>query len=183
MNQRHPNKRLLRSRPEAQGVRLIPNPSSQAERPQLLRCVMAGCFLTVSLVLAPLQAQEPKTEAGARAAAITLVRNRPSTPKIMEVVSDSVALYQELTSCQEVPGSPPTCSLIEGKVVRLVLVHLSSPTSAAVEIRHYQVMRGGCPLGTPPTIPRIGYTRTEHFTLGYAAGHWKPVGGGRGVEC
>lgn len=149
----------------------------------MLRCVAAGCFLTVFLARSPLQAQEPKTEAGARAAAITLVRNRSSTPNVMAVVPDSAALYQELTSCQEVPGSPPTCSLIEGKVVRLVLVHLSSPTSAAVEIRYYQVMRGGCPLGTPPTTPGIRYTRTEQFTLGYADGHWKPTGGGRGVEC
>lgn len=148
-----------------------------------MRSVVAGCSLSLLLALSSLPAQEPKTEAGARAAAFTLVRSRPNAPDSMAVVLDSAALYRELTRCQEVPGSPPTCSLVEGKLVRLVLVHLSSPASAAVEVRYYRVMRGSCPLGAPFTTHGIGYTRTEQFTLGYADGHWKRVAGGRGVEC
>jgi hypothetical protein len=149
----------------------------------MLRYLCTGLLLNTMVSATPVVAQEPQTEAGARTAAIALLRARPGTPDSTRIVTDSTALYAELVHCKEVAGGPPECSMIDGKQVLMVIAHLNSATTAAIEVRYYHVMRGSCPLGRPLPTPIIAHTRTESFTLGYADGHWKPTGGGRGIEC
>ena len=149
----------------------------------MLRFMFAGLMLNALLSVGLVVGQEPQTEAGARTAVIALLRTRPGTPDSIPIVADSAALYAELMRCNEVPGAPPACSMVDGKQVVMVIVRMGAATTAAVEVRYYHVMRGSCPLGRPFPTPIIGYTRTETFTLGYIDGHWKPTGGGRGMEC
>ena len=146
-------------------------------------CMVAGIAVSALIAAAPVAGQEPRTDAGARAAAIALVRARPGMLDSIPVVGDSVSLHNELVHCETVPTAEPACTMVEGKQVVMVLARVTGATTASVEVRYYQVMHRSCPLGRPVPTPIIGYTRTEAFAMGYSAGRWKPVGSGRVVEC
>ena len=149
----------------------------------MLRHVVPGLVLCALLGPAAMPAQEPQNEAGAFAAVVALLRHRPEASDSMRFAPDSATMFREFVRCQPGGGSATVCSLVSDKPVIMVRVQLRSPTTAAVEVRYYQMMRAPCPIGPRYDAPVIDFARKESLTLGYADGHWKPTGRWTVVEC
>jgi hypothetical protein len=135
---------------------------------------------------APVRAQEPATNAGALAAAVRFIRSMPRVQESMPLVTDTAAVRRELTRCTEVPGAAPSCVLIDGKVVGMVLLEMRPPQWALVEFREYLVMRRRCAdLPENPDLPEpiVGYLRSTTLSMTYAEGRWVWDGKTRVVMC
>jgi hypothetical protein len=147
------------------------------------RTALAALLFTLLFDAAPMRAQEPATEEGARAAAVRYLRQMPRVGESMPIVTDTAAVRRELTRCKEVAGAAPTCELVDGRVVGMVLVEMRTPLLALVEFREYQVMRSRCPNGADLPAPMPGSMRGQGWTMTYVDGRWVSDAVGRGWMC
>ena len=145
---------------------------------------MRSVFALV-LLMSPVavRGQEPKTIAGAYAAAVALVRSRADTRDSTRIVPDSATMYRDYVRCSDVATPQPGCALIGENMVIMVSVSLPSLETAAVSVKYYITLRGSCPLGTPFAASVVAATRVDSFSMTYADGRWKSSSGGRGMEC
>lgn len=149
----------------------------------MARPIVAVVLLSAALTSGALRAQEPRTEAGAYAAAVAAVRARRDTPDSARFAPDSAAMYRQFVTCRAAGEKAPVCSLVDDKPVVMVLVHLSDATSGTAQVRYYYMLRGRCPVGPQYDVPIIGYTRSETFSLRFTAGRWQASADGKGIEC
>ena len=130
--------------------------------------------LLIGAALIPLGAlaQQPRTVEGARAAALVEISHLARADSSSPIVADSAELWRRFVRCNE-GGARPRCELVGAQVVRMLLVQLTSPTTARTELRYYRMTPDDCG-GPPVRPPHIELTRTFSMSLAYADGRWAP---------
>jgi hypothetical protein len=133
-----------------------------------LRFVVA---LAVACVAHASSAQEPRTEAGARASVLTWLRDKREVRDTARVVADSAELWRRFVVCGGPPERP--CTIADNRPVTVVQLRFVEPDTALVTVADYELRTTYCP-GSRPLVPAIiGSTAWRNFTFVYAAGRWE----------
>jgi hypothetical protein len=117
-----------------------------------------------------MQAQEPRTEAAAQAAAVRWLRERQRIPDTARVVASLDEAWQRFVKCDQ-PAERIGCAMIGGSTVTLVSVRIARSDTALVSLAQLSVATRACPAG--PVKPAfLTSESSELFHIVYARGAW-----------